>query len=160
MQSWRYVVCQGQTNSNIPTKDKPAEEASLLCVWLDLALPAQCLISAPRAAKGENSSLLDLSCPMRQMFGFECSPAGCSSLPFTAMLRHRAGKKTCYGFLCECRWTFSFPFQELLFTRLTDDVSPTSILHQSVFTFPQRLNHALWLEMADIMFTIHFPFIF
>lgn len=50
-----YVVCQGQTNSDIPAQNKPGEEDSLTSVWLCRPPPAQCLISAsdlnPRSRK-------------------------------------------------------------------------------------------------------------
>lgn len=91
------VVCQGQTNSDIPAQNKPGEEDSLMSVWLRLLLQPSVWfhrqIWAYGAAKGQNSSLLEPGCLMRQMFGFERSSAACSSLPFTAILRHWAGKK-------------------------------------------------------------------
>lgn len=133
-----HAVCQ---KTNIPAKDKPAEEDSLMSVWLWRSLPTQCLISAHRAAKGQNSCLLALSCPMRQMFGFERSSAGCSSLPFTAILRRWAGKKPVMVLSLSTGWNFHF----LSRSCCSQEAHWFVCYYKSVSTFPQRLNYVLWL---------------
>lgn len=129
-------VCQGQTNINIPAKDKPAGRIhSCLCDCASTVSdfsPHSHIRTKLQFARAElsNQTSVWLWAELSRLL----------LVAFYSSSQALSRKKTCYGFVSDHWWKLSFPFQELLFTCSAVDLSAAPSLSVSVSTSAQWLT--------------------
>lgn len=144
-----YIVCQSQTNSNIPVK----VGFTTVCVTVTSSTSSVSDF-IPQSRKRRKLLFAGASRPNQTsvwLWVFQQAVHRC----LLQIFWDAEQEKNCYGFLLEHWWRFLFPFQEMLFTRSTVCVCcwfkhHFYILPHIPFFFGKPSNWALFAFLGEL----------